>query len=149
MYAAVRGRTAVVLLLLSKGAKIDLVSSNGETALDRAAGAGETDVVRILAEKGANIETGEPIIDAAAAGHFEVVSLLITKGANVNVDDTAGETILGYAAREGAPLHVVRQIVSAGADMTHKDKASKTAAILATEHGHYEIADFLQNSSTK
>ncbi|RPB21249.1 ankyrin, partial [Terfezia boudieri ATCC MYA-4762] len=59
------------------------------TALYSAAYSGHADVVRLLLEKGANIEAtrsddGATALDSAAySGHADVVRLLLEKGANI------------------------------------------------------------------
>jgi len=147
MYAAVRAQTQVVPLLLRKGAQIDAVSVNGETALDRAASAGCTAVVRMLIEKGANKEIGVPLIDALSKGHLDIVGLLVANGANVNAEDTAGDTALSYASKQGVPVEIIKEMIDAGGVVKHRNKQGKTAGDLAAENGHQEIAELLKKAA--
>jgi ankyrin repeat protein len=84
----------------------------GLTALHRAAGLGDVDLVRKLLERGAavdariisdenyNSEWGNtPLHEAAKAGHGPVVDALIAARADVNAANLRGITPLHYAAR--------------------------------------------------
>jgi len=90
--AAAIGFRQGVQLLLANGAYIEATrSDDGSTPLDTAAFNGHTDVVRLLLEKGANIEATTPLHTAAYNGHIGVVRLLLEKGANLR----PGGAILG------------------------------------------------------
>ncbi len=66
----------------------------GKTPLWQAASNGHTDVVRLLAEKGADVDRADtgswlflgrtPLWHSACNGHLDVVRLLVEKGADVN-----------------------------------------------------------------
>jgi ankyrin repeat protein len=105
-WAAAKGHTEIVSLLLEKGANVNVQDKDGWTPIFGAATWGRTDVVSLLLENRAdpNIPNkyGEtPILRAAGNGHTDVVSLLLTKGANVNAQDKWGKTPIFYAARYG------------------------------------------------
>ena len=53
--AAEKGKTAVVSLLLDRGANIELVVPGDENALIQASGSGRLDVVKLLVARGANV----------------------------------------------------------------------------------------------
>ncbi len=61
---------------------------DGSTALMLAANSGNAEIVRLLIERGANINASEnkkgqtALMWAAAEGHSEIVSLLIERGAD-------------------------------------------------------------------
>jgi ankyrin repeat protein len=83
------GTRPVVKLLLETG-KVDVDSkdgNDGQTPLWRAAVDGHEAVVKLLIEKGANLECRDtkhgqtPLWQAAANGHEAVVKLLLEKGA--------------------------------------------------------------------
>jgi ankyrin repeat protein len=60
-----------------------------------------------------------PLIKAAAYGRIEVVKLLLEKGADVNKHNEGGETPLHYAARHGH-VKVMEILLDHGADPTKK-----------------------------
>ena len=68
-WAAFRGKTAAVEVLLDHGAHVDARSTNGKT----------------------------PLIHASANGQWAAVRLLIERGADVNAEDNEGETAMAKA----------------------------------------------------
>ena len=92
MAAADAGRTAVVRLLLDRGAQIDAMDAGHRTALMAAAASGHTEVVKLLLERGADVlvrgedldrgfDTGSALTEAMQRGHTELAALLRTAGA--------------------------------------------------------------------
>ena len=67
------------------------------------------------------------------------------KGADMNIRDKWGETPLMVAARNGSLGAARMLVVEAGVDTTLKDNDGKTAAQIAREEGHKEIAKFIKN----
>ncbi|KAJ6563631.1 hypothetical protein DFH09DRAFT_478332 [Mycena vulgaris] len=64
---------------------------------------GLADVVRILVENGASVDTNEgeydsPLQAASVSGHDEIIGLLLTHGANINLQGTRYGTALELAA---------------------------------------------------
>jgi ankyrin repeat protein len=62
--------------------------------------------VKLLLEKGANIETKckygwTPLLYAVYRGHKAMVNLLADKGADIKVKDIYGGTLLTYAVNNG------------------------------------------------
>lgn len=83
-----KGHHEVVRTLLEAGARWD-VPVGGYTALQRAAWQGDTNLVRVMLDKGVNPDAASPthpppIILAAERGHLGVVSLLADRGADIN-----------------------------------------------------------------
>ena len=68
------------------------------SALYLAAGRDKADIVRILADKGADVNAKEindgttALMHAALVWHADVVRVLLDKGANVNAKDNGGST---------------------------------------------------------
>jgi ankyrin repeat protein len=92
-----------VRLLIEKGANIEAKASNGWTALRWASSNGHEAVVKLLLEKGADVE------------------LLLEKGADVDAKDRAGKTALQRAAENGHEA-VVKLLVEKGADIDAMDE---------------------------
>jgi ankyrin repeat protein len=82
--AAKSGHEVVLRLLLAKGADVNAMKRDGETALVLAAGTGHEAVLRLLLEKGADVNAmkrnGETaLVMAAKKGHEAVVQPLLEK----------------------------------------------------------------------
>jgi ankyrin repeat protein len=79
--AATHCRINVVLLLLDKGAKINVKAAGGATPLDLAAQEGCADVVNLLLVKGAKVNTrddqGRTALDRAVQWHRDAIAELI------------------------------------------------------------------------
>jgi ankyrin repeat protein len=76
----------VARLLLENGANVHAQDEDGCTPLHGAAGSGHIEVVRLLVEKGANVnaEVVRLLVEKGANVNAEVVRLLAEKGANGN-----------------------------------------------------------------
>jgi len=96
----------MVELLISSGARINSRNPHG-TPLSAAAGADRIDVMRLLIEKGADIEGKDtamawtPLMSAAEKGSIEAVRLLLENGANPNFRYYMGTTPTKIAERNG------------------------------------------------
>ena len=103
---ATRG-SAVVSLLVSRGANVKARSKRGETALADAASRGDFEAVKLLLDKGADANAADyrgytPLMHATQYDRDspEIVRLLLARGANVNVT-AEGQTPVSIAARRG------------------------------------------------
>jgi hypothetical protein len=86
IWAASRGYTETVRLLIEGGADLNLQAADGQTALMRAADNGQFDVVKVLVENGAdvNIQTDRGITAlrlATLKNHARIIDLLTIHGA--------------------------------------------------------------------
>ncbi|KAJ7256364.1 ankyrin repeat-containing domain protein [Mycena rebaudengoi] len=132
-----------VKFLLANGA--DAINAPGRTyspnALQAAASEGHTEIVRLLIENGADVNTPGPEDDfyssaletAASGGHLDTVVLLLESGAEF------GNALA--AAAEGGHLEIVRLLVKMGGDI---NTGQFKSPLLATcEGGYTEIFNFL------
>jgi hypothetical protein len=116
---------------------IDINENNGRTSLlGYACSNGKEDIVKMLLEKGAdvNLEIGRPaIIGAAIGGNSNILEIIINKGADVNSRDERGMTALMCAAR-GNRTQIVKILLANGADASLKDIEGRTASEWALRH---------------
>lgn len=125
----------LVKLLLDRGANVNAIELDGDTALIAAARAGHADSVKLLLDAGANKDATEQnryynsgcqrpqcmqlnfataLIHAAAKGHADVVRELLAAGASKDVTDHWGHTAL-EAATFNQHDQVVKLLQDAGA----------------------------------
>ena len=127
-------------------AAVSAVSADGYTALHFAAFFAKPEATRTLIDAGAPVdvvaanETRVLPLHSAAAGHnVEVCRLLLAAGAEVDARQAGGFTPLHAAAQNGDP-EMVELFLSAGADPLLQTDDGKTAADLADEAAHPDIA---------
>lgn len=110
---------AVVRFLLDAGAKPD------GFALGQACWLGRAENVQLLLDAGAKPDDG--LVRAAQGGHAKLVKLLLDKGADVNTtaQSKVGDTALHTGALQGGP-EVVRLLLEHGANPNFMNKARQT-----------------------
>ncbi|CZR67067.1 uncharacterized protein PAC_16966 [Phialocephala subalpina] len=119
----------------------------GRTPLYRASMNGHIEVVKLLLEKGANvnaaIEDGStPLHRASMNGHLESVKLLLEKGANVNTATKDGSTPLHRASYNGH-LESVQLLLEKGANVNAATEDGLTPLHQASYNGHLESVKLL------
>ena len=119
----------------------------GMTALLWAARRGHEAIVRLLLEKGANIEVnsrfdGTALVQAAGYGHEAIVRLLLEKGANLEVINYYHGTALVEAVRRGDEA-IVRLLLEKGANIEAKNDDQQPALIVAATRGTKAIVQLL------
>jgi ankyrin repeat protein len=117
----------------------------GHTALIMAAGLGHADLVKLLLERGADVNAGNVFDDtalheAAAGGHEEVVSILLGCGADRSrKGDTSDITPL-ISASHNCHLDVARQLQIRECGLDQRNHIGWTALFEACLNGHVEVA---------
>jgi ankyrin repeat protein len=132
--AAQKGNVDAVRSLLESDVDPD-AAHQGLTALHIAVGQGQTEMVELLLEKGANVDARQqaqatPLHIAASTGNEAIVRLLLAREPEVNAQDHKGRTPLMAAASNGH-TEIVHQLLDAGADANLADEAGATALIQA------------------
>jgi hypothetical protein len=115
-----RGDLATLDRLLSLGLDVDGVDDQGATALLHAAGTGQLDLCRALAERGANLAFQSargvsPLAAAILAGRGSVVEWLLARGVDPETVQLGRMTALGLAAA-CLRLPLVEALLQRGAD---------------------------------
>ena len=126
--AASKGMEPEVRILLDAGVMLDSVHWDGDTALISAVKNLHVDIVRLLLDKGVELEARQSgktaLIWALSCNHkqeqdrrsqFEVIKLLIDKGANVHAKTRERTTAL-HKAVEIRNLRAVDLLITAGAN---------------------------------
>lgn len=101
--------TAIIDLLIKKGADINTIGENGLTILMKSA--------MYSARPGYSI--------------MSRLNYLIKNGANLNIKDVNGDTALLLAIKEGARIDVIKKLISAGADVNLANANGQTPLMLA------------------
>lgn len=130
-------QVAAVQALLDAGADVNLRCRGDWSVLDRAVGYGHQDIVRVIIESGMDVNavgrTGNiSLHHSVFSGRAEMVPLLCLKGATIDALNHEGESPLLVAAMV-RDLAVVRAVLAAGADVSHRCHRGMSALNWATQ----------------
>lgn len=147
--AASLGREDCLQPHLKDASTVNSYSADGFTALHFACYFGQPAMVRILLGKGAKAGAGAlnpthvmPLHSAASARNLEAARLLLEYGAPVNARQQAGWVPIHAAAQNGDRA-MVGLLLQHGADPGLANDDGKTAAMVARDKGHEQIAALL------
>ena len=149
IFAAHKGHTETVRYLV--GLKdVDVNQSGDEvcSALRRAVVGNHADVVQVLIDAGADIETKDqkgrsPLHNAGSSGALDVLKTLVKAGADVCVTDSTGRTCLIFAAHRGH-TETVRYLVGLkDVDVNHVDTTGWPALRHAAVRNHPDVVQVL------
>ncbi|KAJ5627149.1 hypothetical protein N7528_004576 [Penicillium herquei] len=149
MIASWLGILGVVEKILRDGS-VNIESTDSrrmKTALSFAAQEGHSDVVKLLLENGATIDSKDafqqtPLSFAAEEDHLDVVKLLLEKGADRDSRDIDQRTPLLIAARRGYS-DLVDLFLGVKAEVEAKDKYQQTPLSVAAWKGHSDVVKLL------
>lgn len=145
--AVMRGDEATALALIRSGAALDELTIGYMSALNAAATAGRTELVRALLAAGAKTEArySFPLHAAAYGGHAETVKVLLDAGMPVNSLDAPHNTPLIMAAQKGHE-EVVALLLSRGADPNARN-TDKGSALGYAKYGKFKrIVELLETA---
>jgi len=136
--------------LLTRDSKlVDAYSGDGFTPLGLAIFFGHEDIARQLVASGADVNRPSrnairvaPLHSAVESGSLALLNLLLEHGALPDAVEFLEATPLHSAAARGS-REMVERLLAAGADPRRKTKEGKTAADLARQYGHDELAALL------
>ena len=139
---------ALAGIMIDAGTDVNLAAVNGVTPLMAAAHAGQTEIVRMLLAKGADIAPLDRLqknamVYAAGQGSTEVVVLLLRAGVDPNAVYVHGLTALMWAAGYGKAA-TAQVLLAAGARPELKDDRGKTALDIAREGNFVETVMLLE-----
>lgn len=128
---------AVVEVLLTNGADVNIRDDSGCTPLIYATGIGNTEFVKMLLTNKANPNAtnamgATPLLFAVGSHNLEVAELLMKSGANPNLSTNSGMTPLMAAASSLTPVDedliaITKALLANGADVNAKDREGRTA----------------------
>jgi len=127
----------------------------GGTPLMYAAYIGNIEVIKLLIEKGADVNArnnhnGTALMLAAQRGDLVLVKLLIEKGADPRVRHASGYTALMYAAAsESSDSELIKVFLAKGVELNVKANDGETALKLAGRKGRTEIVRLLEKAGAK
>ncbi len=113
----------------------------------KAAKKGDIEEVRLLLEKGAdvnsrNMDGWTALMLAAWNGNTETVELLLDEGADVNSKSISGWTALMFAAANGC-IKTAKFLIEKGAEVDEKYDNGETALLVAAWNGQIDIIKLL------
>lgn len=133
-------------LLLLSGASPDS-QVDGVALVNLFASRGNVDMLKLLAEFGANVNQADSqgstaLMSACLHGNLDIVELLVKAGAALNATDSKGSTALVYAAGKGH-VQVVQYLLScdwptAGCSL---EVTSQEALVIASKEGNLDVLE--------
>jgi len=145
-----RAWTVVRELAGIAGTRVDAPNARGETAAMLAALHGNLDIVRLLVEKGAEVNRPgwTPLHYAAVSGNVDLLRYLIDQNAYIDAQSPNHTTPLMMAARHDR-LDAVRMLVEAGADPTPRNDTGRNAADYLTGNDKPDDARWLRERAAE
>ena len=146
--------------LLAKGANINAQAKNGDNALLRATGVGDTKAIQLMLDHGAKVDLCDndkstPLDAAVQSGSFPgvnilpAIKMLLAYGAKIDPINADGNTPLTSSLTIGDKPEIVKLLLAHGADVNHHNKAGQTALSLAIKHNYNDLIVLLKAAGAK
>ena len=152
LIAAESGNTPELRNALAQGAHVNTMGLiDGRTALNIAAQSGHAEIVKILLDAGAQIDSrdayGRTALSwQASEDNFKMVEFLLRHGANPHLRDRHGRTALHRATRgsndQGNPAIAV-ELLNYGADINAQDSDGQTPLMIALANHDIQMVTLL------
>jgi len=139
-YAAREGHKEVVEMLLKANAILEVKNRIGITPIERAAGNGHHEMVELLLKSGSNIKNA--LQAAARAGSTRLIKFLLTTGADVNASGGEHGNALQAAATKGHES-VVQLLIDKGAEINMQGGECGSALQAAAARAYEGIVQVL------
>ncbi|KAJ6439381.1 ankyrin repeat protein [Purpureocillium lavendulum] len=151
--AAENGSTAIVSLLIARGASLGRHNCSGMTPLMMAARGARPKVISLLLEGGAQLETNDQVgrtalclavtSKGATEDVHESIQLLLKAGANPDIVPYRGNPLLSQVAY-GTRLDIAKMLLAAGATVDLCNDQGRTSLSLAAQRGNVKVVRFLR-----
>jgi ankyrin repeat protein len=142
------GHQHIAQRLIDAGAHVNAVSGFNTTPLQQAAGAGETELMALLLDRGAEVNYQPPgggdtaLLSAALNSNSTAVELLLKRHADLERTNRFGGTALMAAASWGHTA-ICSDLLRAGAKLDVTNRAGDNALALAIKRYNFETAGVL------
>ena len=142
---------AVVDLLLSRHATVEMRNCKGATALIFACSLGNVCIVRNLIDQKANVNDTSfqktPLYIAAERGHISVVKELLSRNADVDTPTSDAKVTSLYVAAKKGKIDVMSCLIKANADVDFipSGSGSCSALMYAASLGNVNVMDYLMH----
>eukprot|EP00004_Rigifila_ramosa_P006970 TRINITY_DN1789_c0_g1_i1.p1 TRINITY_DN1789_c0_g1~~TRINITY_DN1789_c0_g1_i1.p1 ORF type:complete len:809 (-),score=207.18 TRINITY_DN1789_c0_g1_i1:137-2359(-) len=132
--AAFCGEIEKVQQNLDAGESVDFAGKmSGQTLLFAASHSGNIDLVRLLLDRGANVQQKDEMESTALHCSItpEISRLLIHRGADIHAKDKEGQTPLHFAAETSGDTQLFQTLIELGANVSEKNTDGETPLHLA------------------
>lgn len=135
-----RGYKEMTALLVKNKANVNL--KNGKSILVVAVKKDNFELMRILVDAGADVNSGAPLNQAIENNNYEIVKYLVTNGANVNASGEWGITPLEHAVKRGYKK-IVELLIEYKVDVNYKSYSEFSCLNTAIGQNNFEIFKLL------